>query len=96
MGFLDKFNVKKQIETRMQDAQQQQEELMNLDPSDPEAVRRLTEERNARIEASMPGWLKKAVPPAQFENVRRMQEQAIQKQAEMYRKLGEKKENEKS
>lgn len=90
MGFPDKFNVKKQIETRMQDALAQQEKLKNLDRSDPEAVRRHVEENNARISASMPGWMKKAVPPGTLENVAKMQEQAIQNQAEIYRKLNEK------
>jgi hypothetical protein len=96
VGLFDKF-VQKQVGKHMDIALKHSEELMNADRTDPEAMRALAEKQQAETLASMPkfmqnrlGKMQDMISPEQKERIDKLTDQALQQQAEMYKKLNEK------
>ena len=91
MGLFDRF-AKKQLEKHMESGQKRMEELLNIDRSDTEAMHSYLEKTQTAVDAKMPEWIKNSVSPEQRERIAKLQRQAIAQQAEVYRKLQDKKE----
>ena len=92
MGLFDKL-AKKQLDKYMESGLKRSEELMNLDRSDPEAIRHYLEKTRPEFDAKLPEWLKNSASPLknsvsseQLERIANLQQQAINQQAEVYRK----------
>jgi hypothetical protein len=78
------------VNERMKEHLASADELMKLDRSDPEAMRRYTAEQNAQIHQQLSSHFgKDFISPENQANIERIQNQAIENQAAMYQMLNQ-------
>jgi uncharacterized protein YkwD len=78
------------VNERLKEHYASADEVMKLDRSDPEAMRRYTAEQNAKIQQQLDSnFGKNFISPENQANMERIQAQAIENQATMYQMLNQ-------